>query len=447
MRSFVDRPKYTCALGGAIATLNALPRVVPILHSGPGCGLNLSFAINGGAGYFGSGYCGGLALPSTNLCEKDIVFGGEDKLRSEIKNTLDIIDADLYVVVSGCTVEMIGDSIHAVTSDFQDEAIPIIAAETAGFKGNSYVGYDIIMETLFRKYVIKSNQKDERTVNVFGVLPIQDAYYKGNLRNIKNLLHKLGLKVNTFFGEDESLDNLKYSSNAALNIVFSDVYGILPAQAFEERFGTPYITLPLPIGSGASDLLIDEVTAALNLNKALAETIKLSEKEKYFGYLVRLADLYNDFDMQRYAVVIGDANYALPLTRYLADDLGWLPEVTILIDLLDDQEQKDLITSRASLIKNKGNLEIIFEQNLSENMKHIRRHWYPDNKPKYYNKMTPAAIIGSTFELDLATDLNVPLIPVTYPITNKVILSRGYTGYEGGLTLAEDIFSALVSTR
>ncbi len=80
MSGFIDRPKYSCALGGAISTLNALPGVAPILHAAPGCGLNLSYAINGGSGYVGSGYCGGACLPSTNVCEKEIVFGGEDRL-------------------------------------------------------------------------------------------------------------------------------------------------------------------------------------------------------------------------------------------------------------------------------------------------------------------------------------------------------------------------------
>jgi nitrogenase molybdenum-iron protein beta chain len=38
-------------------------------------------------------------------------------------------------------------------------------------------------------------------------------------------------------------------------------------------------------------------------------------------------------------------------------------------------------------------------------------------------------------------------LPLSYPVTNRAILNRGYTGYLGGLTLAEDIFSALVVNR
>jgi hypothetical protein len=56
-------------------------------------------------------------------------------------------------------------------------------------------------------------------------------------------------------------------------------------------------------------------------------------------------------------------------------------------------------------------------------------------------------IIGSSFEIDLAGDLNLPVLCVSYPVTNRVVLSRGYAGYEGGLALTEDLLSVLISLR
>jgi len=61
MSKFIDRPRYLCALGGAIGTLGALNGVIPILHAAAGCGGNIANALNGGAGYLGSGYCAGQA--------------------------------------------------------------------------------------------------------------------------------------------------------------------------------------------------------------------------------------------------------------------------------------------------------------------------------------------------------------------------------------------------
>ena len=73
---YVEQQRFTCALG-AIQTVIAIPRAVPILHSGPGCGEMV-------AGFFerSRGYAGGDTSPCTNFNEKDVVFGGIEKLRN-----------------------------------------------------------------------------------------------------------------------------------------------------------------------------------------------------------------------------------------------------------------------------------------------------------------------------------------------------------------------------
>lgn len=143
MSKFVDRPRYSCALGGALSTLRAISRAIPIIHASSGCGHNLYNATNSGSAYLGGGYCGSSSLPSTNVIEKDIVFGGEKRLKEQIENTLKIMDGDIYVVVTGCMVEMIGDDVEAVVKDFAGAEKPVISAPTPSFKGNSYYGYDL----------------------------------------------------------------------------------------------------------------------------------------------------------------------------------------------------------------------------------------------------------------------------------------------------------------
>lgn len=446
MEGFVDRPKYACALGGAIAVLNALPRVVPILHAAPGCGLNLSYAINGGSGYMGSGYCGGAALPSSNVCEQEIVFGGEDRLLEEIEKTILLVDGDLYVVLSACMVDMIGDDVVSTVRRANIGDARVLAAETGGFKGNSYMGYDIVLSTLFREFVELQSEKDSYVVNLFGLVPAHDVFLKGNLANLKSLLAKLGLRVNTFFSEDETLDDLKNCGNAALNIVLSDTYGISSAAVFEEVHGTPYITTGLPIGAHATEVFLNQVAAALEIDAALVNTVNGSERKRYFKLLAQLSDLYNDYDLQRYAVIVADANYAPALAKFVADDLGFLPEVAIINDILPEDE-KETVTARFRGSKSGLTPAIIYEVKEAEILPHIKRHWELDHGNKYYNAMTPAVIIGSSFEIDLASDLGLPLLSVSYPITNRVVLTRGYAGYAGGLSLAEDLLSVLITAR
>jgi nitrogenase molybdenum-iron protein beta chain len=58
-----------------------------------------------------------VSTPSTNVAEKEIIFGGEGRLEEQIRTTVELIDGDLYVVISGCQVEMIGDDIRMVADN------------------------------------------------------------------------------------------------------------------------------------------------------------------------------------------------------------------------------------------------------------------------------------------------------------------------------------------
>lgn len=446
MGQIVDRPKFSCALGGAIATLNALPRTVPILHSAPGCGLNLSYAINGGSGYMGSGYCGGTALSSSNICEKEIVFGGEDRLTEQIEKTIELIDGDLYFVVSGCMVEMIGDDITATARSIPVEGAVLLAAQTGGFKGNAYKGYDLVLQALFKEYVTIREDKSPTIVNLWGLVPAHDVFWQGNLRHLKKLLSRLGIKANTFFGEDETLEDLKNCGNASLNIVLSDTYGIGAAETFREVHGTPYITLSLPIGAHSTDRFIDQVADALSLEAEVSDRVKADGKKSYYNYLVRLSDLYNDYDLQRHAIIVGDANYTPALSRFVADDLGWLPELAIITDpLLENEKEKVLKRFDETVTGLKP--EIVFNPDASAILPQIRRHWPADRNEPYYENLSSAVLLGSSFEWDLALDINTPILCVCYPVTNRVVLNRGYACYAGALSLVEDLLSALVSLR
>jgi len=446
MSKFIERPRYLCTLGGAIATLKVLPRVIPIIHAAAGCGGNIANALHGASGYLGSGYCAGLALPSSNIYEKDIVFGGEERLTEQIATTLEVVDGDLYFVVTGCMVDIIGDDAVAVAKRFHQDGKPVLGAETGGFKGNSYKGYDIVLSKLFTDFVEKNPLKEKNVVNLFGLVPIQDVFWKGNLNILKALLEKIGYRVNTFFGEGETLDNLKYAGAASLNILVSDVYGIEPAQIFEETHGVPYVIAPLPIGSAGTEKFLRTVGEALKTDKALLEQVIAEEKARYYSYIERLADVYNDLDFQRYSVVVADANYAPALARFLADDLGWLPELVVITDVLTEEEQQ-LVEARFEDFTSGIRPKVIFDTDTSNVSKHFNASWPQNKNDRYFDSFSPAFLLGSSLDRDFAVSIGAPHLSVSYPVSNRVVLDRGYVGYRGALLLVEDIFGLLVGSR
>jgi len=446
VNTFIDRPRYACSLGGALATLRAIPRAIPVIHASAGCGQNLYQAYHSGGAYLGGGYCGGNALPSSNVIERDVVFGGEDRLREQIKTTIEIMDGDLYVVLSGCMVEMIGDDLDAVVSEFAGEEKPVIAVHTPSFRGNAYLGYDLVLSGIVKRYISKQKDKKTNKVNVFGIVPALDPFWEGDLKEIKRLLTRLGLEVNTFFGEGETLENIKDSGGASLNIVLSSVFGVQTAQLFEELHDIPYITTDLPIGAHATEDFLKKVAAKLNIISNVTDEVIKSEKKLFYSYIERLADIYNDIDLQRYAVVVGDSNYAPAITRYLSDELGWLPEVTIITDMLEDN-QKEKIVSDLDGLKSGLKANVKFDLNTSAVKNSISEIWPRNRNERYYDSMAPAFIIGSVYERELASQFNLPLLTATYPLTNRVVLNAAYAGINGGLRLTEDILSILVAGR
>jgi nitrogenase molybdenum-iron protein beta chain len=443
---FLERPRSFCALGGALQTANALPETVPVMHTAMGCGGSIFWNQIGGTGYLGAGYCGGLAVPSSNVQEKDIVFGGVERLTEQVEHTIKLVEGRLYIVMTGCMTDIIGDDIQSVVKQFRQQGVAIIGAETGGFKGDGYKGYDLVLQALFRDFLVPKPQKVKGKVNLWGVVPAQDAFWRGNLNNLRQLLNKLGLTVNSFFTEFDGLDAIQNAAEAELNIIVSDYYGIDAARVFQEIHQVPFVSYPLPIGPSATNDFLKTIGARLQINPETVDHVIAGEQKMYYHYIDRIADAYNDLDMQRYAVVVGDGNYAPALTRFLADDLGWLTELTVVTEF-EEPERRTKITGYLDNLSSRYPVELIYETDASEIQYHLARKWPAFTGQKFYDALSPAFVVGSHHERELAKSIGAGHLTVSFPVGNRVILNKGYTGYLGGLALIEDLFSVIVAER
>jgi len=443
---FIERPRSFCALGGAALAVGAIPGAIPILHSSMGCGGSIYWNQLGSTGYLGAGYCGGLAVPSSNIQENDIVFGGAERLSEQVENTVKLVEGGLYVILTGCMTDIIGDDIQAVASEYRARGVTIIGAETGGVRGNGYRGYDIVLSALATDYIEQQETKVGSKVNLWGIVPGQDAFWRGNLVIIRNLLERLGLEVNSFFTEKDNLATIKNAGNAALNIVLSDFYGIGAAETFQDIHGVPYLATPLPIGPTASAEFLLKVGEALALDSAIVQELIRSETKHYYTYVDRIADAYSDLDFQRYAVVVGDANYSVAVTKFLADDLGWLPELTVVTDEIPTEQQVK-ITDYLGNLRSGYKTNIVYETDATEIKTHFRNHWPVNRGQQFYDAFSPAFVIGSSWEREFAKDIGAGHLTVAYPVSNRVVLNNGYAGYQGSLALIEDLFSVIVAER
>ncbi len=91
----------------------------------------------------------------------------------------------------------------------------------------------------------KPTRTEKGLVNVLGIIPNQDVFWRGNLREIQRVLERLGLKANVLFGHDEfGLDVWRRIPSAELTIVLSPWVGITPAEKIRGSLECPTWCFP-----------------------------------------------------------------------------------------------------------------------------------------------------------------------------------------------------------
>ncbi|MDP4094559.1 MAG: nitrogenase component 1 [Bacillota bacterium] len=443
--AYIERPRFSCMLGGVLATLSALPRTIPIIHGAQGCGGNLSAAYSLG-GYLGAGYCGNSGVPSSNIGESDIIFGGGEKLIREINSTFEVMDGDLYVVTTTCMTDIIGDDIKGILNEVGQKDKPILFIDTGGFKGNSYYGYTKLIQELFAQYIPQKNTKQNNLVNIFGLVPGYDPYFRGDLEELKRILELVGVEANTFFTHDQTQQNILRAGEASLNIVLSRVYGPEAAIAVKDTHGIDYLITDLPIGNLATVGFVWQVAEKLGLDREKVSKALYQETDSYFKYIDRATDLIADTDFQNYAVVIANATEALPYAKYLDNEIGWITGYIFITDELTE-EQKNAIRQVFDDIEFSIRPELVFETDTYRIQQYIEQNNPQFKSDAYYETFSPAFVLGSTIDRKLAEVLNGGLLSISFPVINRIILAKGYAGFKGGLNLLEDLITGQISGR
>lgn len=438
MSGFIEQPRHLCALG-AKQSVAAIERVVPIVHAGPGCSAKLWGGLSFCNGFQGSGYAGGSATPSTNTGEKEVVFGGEDRLRGVIEGTLKIMDADLFVVLTGCTTDIVGDDTASVVAEYRSQGVPIIHAETGGFKGSSYYGHETLLDALIEQYLSPGDATDPTLVNVFASVPYVDPFWSGNLEGIRELLAGIGLEANILFGPGSGgSEAWKRIPSARFNLVVSPWVGVRAAQRLKEKFGTPYFHYPvLPIGAAETSRFLHAVAGFAGTTGKSADAYIRQEEARFYYYLERAADFLLEFryDLPGRFITIGESLYGLGVSRFLVNDLGLLPGEQFITDDPPLEHREALVRRFGALSPSVG-AQVNFMADGGEVHRKLRE----------LHHRQPPLVIGSSWDKDIAADLKGYQLSLSLPVTDRLVLDRSYVGYRGGLRLAEDIYAAILGS-
>ncbi|HWR41173.1 MAG TPA: nitrogenase component 1 [Patescibacteria group bacterium] len=436
MSNIIEQPRYSCALG-AQQTVVAIKRAVPILHSGPGCGDKVHRLLGQG-----EGYAGGHTVPCTNASESEIVFGGEAKLTSVIDGSFQVIDADLFVVLTGCTSDIIGDDVAQVAGAYQSRGKPVVAVETGGFKSNNYASHETVVKAIIDQYVDKFQTGAGVTqglVNVFATVPYQDPLWNGNLEEIKRILEGLGLQVNILFGSgSQGVTEWQTIPRAQFNLVVSTWVGLDIARHLQEKYGTPFFHFPyLPIGGVETTRFLNQVAEFSGCDREQTDAFIKKEEARFYMHIERTADFMLEFryGLPRRFYTILDASYAIGFAKYLLNELGIIPARQYIIDNVPEDFQ-DGIREQFARISERRSAEVVFSIDGGAIQEEIRKD----------DHTRRALIIGSGWDRDLARDIGGDLLIASVPVAYRLLLNCGYAGYNGGLRLIEDIYGKVLDT-
>ncbi|MDR0644319.1 MAG: hydrogenase [Treponema sp.] len=437
----IEQQRFMCSIG-AMQTVVAIKRALPILHSGPGCGTMV-------AGFFerSTGYSGGNTAPCTNFSETDVVFGGEAKLEKIIRHSYKILKSDMQVVLTGCTSAIVGDDVARVTKIFAGEGKPIVFADTPGFKGTNYEAHSTIVNAIIDQFVGRfgaDTEKDPQLVNLFASIPYQDPFWKGNLEEYKRLIEGIGLKANILFGPYAGgVEEWKTIPKANFNIVISPWFGLSIAQHLQEKYDQPFYNFPyIPIGGNETTRFLRELLGyanekGANLSISGAEQFIKQEEWAFYEEIDNLATFLLEFryGLPAFVHIMHDASYVLGMARFLLHETGIVPKEQFITDKTPQQYQA-AIAQHAAAISSKKNIHLYFEPDAGRAQERILT-------TKHEGR---GLIIGSGWDKDLARTKNYDFLSAALPSPYRLVMNTGYAGYRGGLRLIEDIYNQALGT-
>lgn len=426
----LDQPRHVCALG-AMQTVQAISRGVPVLHAGPGCAQKLAGGLAADSG--DSGYLAPQVYPCTNITERETIFGGEDRLTETLEAAVRVVDGDLYVVLTGCTPEIVGDDIHAVVGRADTAGKPVVTVQTAGFKGSNLQGHDWVVNAIIDQYLVGRPEAAPIAglVNLWGPVPSYDPFWVGTIRVLEDLLRELGLTPNTIFGEYRGVANLDRVPQAQLNLLVSPWVGRSSVELLRERFGTPYLHQPvLPIGAYETSRFLRAVGEAAGVDpKLVAEVIDRHELEYYY-HIERASDVFlENRTMSRRFSVVSSATDTLAVSRFLVNDFGLVPATQFVTDATPVEYQQD-VREYFEGYQYGITADVVFSTDGYQIHQSIREQDF----------FGPPLIVGSIYEKQLAESLGGNFLAVSAPLNERLVLSSSYAGYRGGLRLLEDVY-------
>jgi len=222
-----------CVFCGSRVVLYPIADALHLIHGPAGCAVytwDIRGALSSGPELHRMSF-------STDLQEKEVVYGGEKKLRAALSELIEAYRPKAAFVYSTCIVGLIGDDVQAVCAAIEAEyGIPVIPVHSEGFRGTKKDGYKAACEAIFRLI----GQDDHTPVSPLGVNILGDFNLAGETWLIKEYYRRLGIEVVSCMTGDGRVGEIGRSHRAALNLVQCSGSMTYLAQMMQKTYDIPF---------------------------------------------------------------------------------------------------------------------------------------------------------------------------------------------------------------
>ena len=175
---------------------------------------------------------------STDLRERDVIFGGEPKLAESLRELIARYEPKAAFVYSTCIIGAIGDDVDAVCRKASEESgIPVIPVHSEGFRGTKKDGYKAACQALGRLVGTGDISGIPRaSINILGEFNLA-----GEAWMIRDYYERMGVNVVSIMTGDGRVGDISRAHGAALNVVQCSGSLTPLAKDMEDKYGIPFM--------------------------------------------------------------------------------------------------------------------------------------------------------------------------------------------------------------
>lgn len=349
-------------ISGSISATGEMENVIPIIHGPKGCAYYYRYSSRRRHQPF-------YNIHTSDLLEKEIVFGGVGKLKETVEEVYEKYKPDLIMIISSTISDVISDDIEGVVFELKDR-IPVIGIKSELFShrdknfaikrlkelSNQSInkeenmkielkgcGHSEFLVSLVESFM-EEQEVEENMVNIEAI----GWASNGILNEVEEFLEKSGVQIGARIPSDK-YENIKKAPRASLNIARR----LRWAKEMERKFKTPYLHVNnMHRYSGLEGIcnFYKDIDQALNNgNHSILENIEI-EKERVLQETEEERAILKDYK----AILYGRHFAMLPaqIKKYVSEYGLKVPAIILeqtpinIRDMNIDDETKDRLIDR-----------------------------------------------------------------------------------------------------